>query len=192
MCPPSGRRTINFAFANATGNPSPVTFYDPASRPHITITNQDVTVLAVYVEIGGNGGGTDYGATIDAFSTSLNALISDTFVTVAPDPSGGEASSGNVYGWVDTTDSAETITAINHVTPSDADFQQWVDLSSPLAAPPGVNILGADLEVNEEASTIALWFYKSSPAPIVVPVTPMAEWVRREDPRSLLTRTAEP
>jgi hypothetical protein len=119
-------------------------------------------VLVVYLPFGGNGGHppTDFGATIDAFDESTNQLVSDTFVTASPD--GGQTSSGNVDGWVDTTSNTEIIAAFQHITPTNANFDKWVNLQQPTSTQ---GIAGVDLTVNKGTNASALAFYKALAPP---------------------------
>lgn len=107
---------------------------------------------------GGNGGRGKSGATIDSFDETTGSLFNDIFVSVAPDPTGALAASGNNMGFVDTSDSQEAITALSP-TSSGVVFDQWRLLS-----PPGPD-KGNVLTVGKGDSVIALAFYKAPPQP---------------------------
>lgn len=79
-----------------------------------------------------------------------------------------QTNSGNINGWVDTTNATETITAYGTITPTGpdpnqatADFDQWVNLVNPQNPP----ISGADFTAMQEDDYYAFAFYKAPPAP---------------------------
>jgi hypothetical protein len=155
----------NFAFVSINGGSpteggpsSSVQGFDCQNAPLAYVGTAPINVLVVYVPAGGGGGGSDSGATIDSFDTTTGALFDDTFVSVAPDPSGALTKSGNVDGYVDTWNSAETITAISPTAPSRAKFIKWVILT-------GSTSTNAALAVAKQQSISALAFYQVPPPP---------------------------
>jgi hypothetical protein len=167
-----GATTYTFAFTNVSGGipagqttPSSVTvFMSDVSTPPVTVESEPIVVLVVYVPTGGGGhGGT--GAMIDSFNETTGQLFSDTFVTVSPDPGGPPpplTTSGNVYGYVDTTNNTETITALSPTSPTGVNFDLWAILYPPA----GANVTGANnasLVVGSGTTVYALAFYKAPP-----------------------------
>jgi hypothetical protein len=127
--------TYKFAFVNVSGGePGGLTGFDPGNPPLFTVGSNPVNILVVYVPVGGVGGQGDSGASIDAFDETTGELVNDSFVTVSPDsvpqlPGDSLTSDGNIYGWVDTQNSAETITANpSTIEPTNAGFDRWMDL----------------------------------------------------------------
>jgi len=153
-----GGVTYNFSFVNVSGltEGGRTSFDHNVAPPSGTVGATPVKVLVVYLPQGGGPGGTDSGAVIDAFDETLGTLVNDTFVSVSTNGAADAAqtSSGNVYGWVDTTHSAELITALSHITPDDAYFDKWVNLGSPSPLPAGLN-----LSVAMGTTIYALAFY---------------------------------
>jgi hypothetical protein len=165
--PPGNKPAYAFSFVNVSGGDESKgggggTSFDPSKPPPpAAVGTEPIVVLAVYLPISGNGPPpTDFGATIDAFDKSTNQLVSDDFVTATPD--GGQTSSGNVWGWVDTTSNTEKIAAYAHITPTNADFDKWVNLQSPQSTQ---GIAGADLTVKQSTDFTALAFYMTPPPP---------------------------
>ncbi len=160
-----------FAFVNVTGGmTSPVTSYNTSEPPVVTVGNQPISVLVVYVPEGGGGPpGDDSGASIDSFDITTNMLINPNFVTVATDGNAdaGKTNSGNVDGWVDTWESAESITALLQVNPPTANFIGWVDLLNPTNDPnihDGVSVGGPNntvLTVDRRIDAYALAYYQN-------------------------------
>ena len=165
--PPVGRHLDQVEYAAGAGH----------RRAH-----SNITVLAVYVPVGGSCGPQGCppgsGATIDSFDETTGSLFNDTFVKVAPDSNGALTTSGNVYGYVDTTRSAETITALTPTSPSNVDFSRWVNLE-----PSAATANGAALSVGKGVNTIALAFY-DAPAPGSQP-PPSAKTVCQQELASL-------
>ncbi len=114
---------LKFAFQSVTGlNEGGLLSIDPNNPCQGTVGTLPITVLNVYVPIGGIG---EPGAVIDAFNMQTGTLCDDTFVSVVPDDSTGSlTSSGNVYGWVSSAHT-ESITAYTHIVPSNLSFQNW-------------------------------------------------------------------
>ncbi len=156
--------TYNFAFVNVSGGtPSgaQVSFDSANPPPFVTVASSPINVLVLYVPPPGrNGGppGNGSGATIDSFDETTGSLFNDIFVSVAPDPGGVLTTSGNNFGYVDTTHSEEAITAISP-TSSGVIFDQWRIL-----LPPGPD-RGQVLKVGKGVSVNALAFYKAPPLP---------------------------
>ena len=118
---------------------------------------QPITVLAVYVPAGGGSGdGGGSGATIDSFDETTGSLFNDTFVSVSPDPGGTLTKSGNVDGYVDTTSSAETITALSPTSPTGVDFSRWVALAPPTIAGAGAALAVQKGEVGSCACILSI------------------------------------
>ncbi len=181
-----------FAFANYLG----VTATDPNSLPTVTVGTDPINVLAVYVPIGGDTvGPPEYGATIDSFDEVTQALFDDTFVTVSPATPEGPLSNAyvNEFGYVDTTDSTEAITALSPTSPTGVDFDYWLLLYPQVSFriervggvfetipvyPAGITVDGAILTVDSGTSVSALAFYK---APPVTPPTTCEELLRNFD-----------
>jgi hypothetical protein len=188
--PPGSVETFTFAFMNVSGGtpagqstPSSLTSSQSNVPPApVAVGNTPIVVLVVYVQTGGGGWGNVFGASIDSFDEVTGALFSDTFVTVAPDPSGPPPSlttSGNVDGWVETANT-ETITALTPTSPTGVVFDYWMLLypqvtyrlevtrqgtRDVIVYPTGINVSGANLTVNSDTSVYALAFYKGPPTP---------------------------
>ena len=152
-----GGHNYQFAFVNVSGgSPSGSnSFVSTQPPPPVTVGSTPIVVLVVYVPTGGGGPGS--GATIDSFDETTGTLFNDTFVSVSPDPSGTLKTSGNVEGYVDTTNT-ETITALSPTSPTGVDFDKWVNLLAPASTIPG-----AALTVEKGTSISALAFYKAPP-----------------------------
>jgi len=175
--------TYSFAFMNVSGGippghttPSGVTSFSNTSPP-VTVASDPIVVLVVYVpplgSVGVNGGS---GALIDSFDTTTGQLFSDTFVSVSPDPGGPPpplTKSGNVDGYVDTTNATETITALSPTSPTGVDFVQWVNLYPEQTS--GITVAGSQLKVNKGASCYALAFYQAPP-PLTTCETLLKNW----------------
>ena len=177
-----GGPTFNFAFVNYSGKSS--TVYN--SPPLVHVGKDPIDVLVVYVPVGGSNGPPSYGATIDSFNETTGILFDDTFATVSGDPDGTLSLYANKEGYVDTTSSTETITALSPTSPTDVDFGQWVLLYPPVTYdirfervggvvtevktpvyPPGITSdrVKRTLTVDSGTSVSALAFYKAPPSP---------------------------
>ena len=182
-----GGPTFNFAFVNYYGASST----DYQSPPLVRIGTDPINVLVVYVPVGGSNGPPSYGATVDSFNETAGILFSDTFVSVSPDPDGTLSLFANKEGYVDTTSSAKTITALSPTLPTGVNFDQWVLLYPPVTYdilferlgdkkvgiktveiktpvyPPGITVdqLKRTLTVDSGTSVSALAFYKAPPSP---------------------------
>jgi hypothetical protein len=158
-----GGQTYNFAFENVSGGDPPQahTFDPETPPPKVKVLTAPIVVMVVYVRDGG-GPGLGSGATIDAFDETTNALFDDTFVSVSPDPKPGGplTTSGNVEGYVDTTNT-ETISTLSPTSPTGVEFDQWVVLWGKAA------VAGVNLTVDKGASVSALAWYKA-PSPTEV------------------------
>ena len=154
-------QTFTLSFINIAGASVEGQTWFPGEGPLPTITpgTATVAITAVYLPEGGGVGGGDSGASIDAFDETTGTLVSDLFVTVAPD--GGAQTSGNIDGWVDTKAQTETITALGFITDSQADFDRWLNLADPSA--PLAN--GASFTAAKGESYYAFALYKAPPAP---------------------------
>jgi hypothetical protein len=152
-----GVNTFPFSFMNVSGGTEGGETSFNATQPPapVTVASANVVVLVVYAPAGG-GGGTP-GATIDSFDDTIGALFNDTFVKVAPDPGGALTKSGNVDGFV-ASSNAETISALSPTTPTKVDFEHWLTLPNTLGNSP-------NLVVAQDSSPLALAFYKSPPPP---------------------------
>lgn len=157
---PVGTNTYPFAFVNVSGGtPAGQTSFKAAvPAPSVTVGTQNIVVLVVYAPAGGGNGGPDTGATIDSFDMSTGILFDDTFVKVSPDATGALTTSGNLEGYVNTTNSAETITALSPTSPTNVDFVQWLTLPQTVSTSPA-------LPVGEHVSLSALAFYQTPPPP---------------------------
>jgi hypothetical protein len=162
----AGALTLNFAFTSVTGctEGGLVSFVAGTPPPVGTVGTSPILVLVVYVPVGGgNGGGS--GAVIDAFNETTGCLVDNNFVAVSPDPGGTLTAEANEDGWVDTTDSGFTITADHPnigpymALPTNAVFDQWVDLTNP--TPPASLVSGANLTPAEGVTVYALAFYRN-------------------------------
>src|ERR1039458_7954408 len=177
-----GGPTFNFAFVNYSGKSS--TVYN--SPPLVHVGKDPIDVLVVYVPVGGSNGPPSYGATIDSFNETTGILFDDTFATVSGDPDGTLSLYANKEGYVDTTSSTETITALSPTSPTDVDFDQWVLLYPPVTYdirfervggvvtevktpvyPPGIKSdrVKRTPTVDSGTSVSALAFYKAPPSP---------------------------
>ena len=159
-----GNATYTFAFVTITGGsttangpPTGVTSTNSNQPPSIVVQNSPIVVLAVYVPPPGIGGGQGSGATIDSFDETTGSLFNDTFVKVAPDVNNAETNQANVYGFVDTTTTAETITALSPTQPTGVDFSHWLNLSG------NAGINGPALSAAKGANSISLAFYDAPP-----------------------------
>jgi hypothetical protein len=154
-----GGNSYAFAFMNVSGLVGGgLTSFDPSTPPPAaTVGTTPVNVLVVYLPVGGSGGNSS-GAIIDAFDETIGSLVDDTFVSVTTDGSSdsGATTSGNVDGYVDTTASNETITAYTHITPTNANFDQWRILATTSPTPPGTA-----LTVDKGVTVYAFAFYKN-------------------------------
>ena len=188
--PPKPVQTFVFAFMSVSGgtpagqtSPSSVSSSQSSAPPAaVSVGSAPIVVLVVYVPTGGGGGVGGSGASIDSFDEVTGALFSDTFVTVAPDHGGPPpplTTSGNVDGWVETTNT-ETISALTKTSPTGVVFDYWLLLypqvtyrlqaglsgvSDVAVYPAGISVSGANLTVNSGTSVYALAFYKAAPAP---------------------------
>jgi hypothetical protein len=134
-----------------------------APPPSVTVASANIVVLVVYAPTGGGPGGGS-GATIDSFDESTGSLFNDTFVTVSPDQGGTLTKSGNVDGYIDTTN-AETVTALSPTSPTGVDFVQWLTLPNKVST-------AEALAVAKGESLLALAFYKAPPPVVIPPVSP--------------------
>jgi hypothetical protein len=129
-------------------------------------------VQVIYAPLGGGGpcsGVCPTGASIDAFDESTGALVNDTFVNVDP-PTGTVGTqlttTGNVNGYVSTSNTGSTINALPYITPSGTDFDRWVDVGAT-----SITATGAQLTVAKGSDITALALYKN-PAPGATPPPP--------------------
>jgi hypothetical protein len=159
----------NFAFVSVSGaaDGGP-TWFQNTTSPSLTVGSSPITVLIVYVSAGG-GGSSANGVSIDAFDVTTGSLVSDTFVSVSPDPGGPPpplTTSGNVDGWVSTAGSAETISAYMHIVPTNVDFLRWhyVVYQKP-PAQAGVAFVAAK---NANANILA-FYARPTPTPTPMP-----------------------
>jgi hypothetical protein len=153
--------TYTFAFVNVSGGTNGgQTSFDPNTPPGgATVGSAPIIVQVVYLPPTGVGGGSSTGASIDAFDETTGSLVDDTFVTVSPDPNGSLTTSGNVDGWVATTNT-ETIAAYSHLVVSNVDFEKWVSVTGPPTPPAGLNFTAA-----QNTNYIVLALYKATPGP---------------------------
>ena len=156
---PTTGTVYTFAFVNISGGtPNGVNSFDPnIEPPPVTVGSAPVTVLVVYLPPPNGNGKPLIGASIDAFDETAGTLVDDNFVTVAPDPDGSLTTSGNVDGWVPTTNT-ETIAAYAHITPTNDDFDKWVYLTSPEMPPAGL-----DFTAQQNTNYTVLALYKTPP-----------------------------
>lgn len=179
---PVNGETYIFAFMNVSGGIPPGqttpggvnSFNNMVPPPAVTVASDPIVVLVVYVPPVGRNGHGGSGASIDSFDTTAGQLFNDTFVSVSPDPGGPPpplTTSGNVNGYVDTTNASETITALSPTSPTGVDFVQWANLYPEQTA--GIAIAGAQLTVTEGFSCYALAFYQAPP-----PLTTCQELLR--------------
>ncbi len=162
----AGGLNLAFAFVSVTGcTEGGLVSYVAATPPPVgTVGTSPILVLVVYVPVGGGGGGGS-GAVIDAFNETTGSLVDNDFVAVSPDPGGTLTAEANVDGWVDTSSSGYTITADHPnigpylALPTNALFDQWVDLTDP--SPPASLVSGASLTPGKGVTVYALAFYKN-------------------------------
>jgi len=171
-----GNQTYDFSFVTITGGVKTaggptigVTSTTANAPPSVLVGTSNIEVLVVYVPVGGGpctppANCTSSGATIDSFDETTGTLFNDTFVKVAPDTNGALTQSGNVYGYVDTTASAETITAQSPTSPTGVNFSRWVNLE-----PSSASANGPALSVGKGVSTISLAFYDAPTGPAPPP-----------------------
>jgi len=161
-----GGATYEFAFMDVTGGTpaGQTSFNSNTPPPPVTVDDAPIVVLVVYVPTGGVGNGGGSGASIDSFDETTGQLFDDTFVSVSPNAGGPPTptTSGNVNGYVDTTNATETITALSPTSPTGVIFDKWVNLYPESVT--GITVAGASLTVNEGTSAYELAFYKA-PAP---------------------------
>jgi hypothetical protein len=158
-----------FAFVSVSGGTQGgvISFQWNVPAPSVTVGSANIVVLVVYAQAGG-GNGNDWGATIDSFDITTGSLFDDTFVKVSPDASGALTQSANVDGYVDTTNSAETITALSPTSPTNIDFVQWLTFPSTVST-------SANLAVGVHVSVSALAFYKKPAVVVPPPLDPCQE-----------------
>jgi hypothetical protein len=164
-----GSATYDFSFVNVSGGTGGgVTSLKPGvPAPTVTVGTSNILVLVVYAPASGDGPpGTSTGATIEQFDMTTGALLSDTFVKVSPDATGALTTSGNVDGYVDTTNTAENIMALPVTSPSNVDFVEWVTLL------PASSSSLPTLAVGAHANVSALAFYKTPPAGVPPVIDP--------------------
>jgi Carboxypeptidase regulatory-like domain len=168
--PPPRTQTVDsetyvFSFMTVTGGslkpgepPVGLTSLDPEHPPttQVFIGKSPLNVVVVYVPSGvvGPPQPGPSGATIDQYDQTHGVLLDDTFVTVTPDPDGTLTVSGNVEGFVDTTNREESIIALPTTSPSGANFVEWVTLN-----PPAQKSTSPTLEVGAGQSLSAFAFY---------------------------------
>jgi hypothetical protein len=164
--------TFPFAFVSVSGGTQGgvTSLQANVPAPSVTVGSADIVVLVVYAPTGGGGIGGS-GATIDSFDIATGSLFDDTFVSVSPDSSGALTTSGNVEGYVDTTNSAETITALSPTTPTNVNFVRWLTLPSTVST-------SESLAVDAGVSVSALAFYNKPPAVVPPPLDPCQESLR--------------
>lgn len=181
-----GNQTYDFAFVTITGGVKTpggpavgVTSTTASAPPSVLVGTSDIVVLAVYIPVGGGPcpNCTSSGATIDSFDETTGSLFNDTFVKVAPDANGALTQSGNVYGYVDTTGSAETITALSPTSPTGVNFSRWINLG-----PTAASANGMALSVGKGVSSISLAFYD---APTGITPPPSQKTVCQQELASL-------
>ena len=162
---PGVNPAYQFSFVNVSGGTGgPSTHTSSGDQFSVTVGSDPIVVLAVYVPIPGGGHGVgSAGATIDSLDLTTNALFSDTFVKVTPDPGNTLTTSGNVDGWVPTGTAAETIAALSPASPSGNTFVQWLNLDTSATSS------SPQLALAQNASEIALALYKSPAAAVVPP-----------------------
>ena len=150
-----GTTIYHFAFVNVSGGTEGgQTSFNAGTPPQVTVGTAPIVVLVVYLPSGSIGGPGTSGASIDAFDESTGSLVDDTFVSVTPNAA--LTSGGNVDGWVPTTNT-ETITADAVITPTQADFDKWVNLGTGQASS------AAAFSAQAEQSYDILAFYKAPP-----------------------------
>jgi hypothetical protein len=163
--PGNAGQSYNFAFTTVLGGSATskgpiggVTWSSGQSPRKVFVQQQPIIVLNVYVPVN-SGTGIGSGATIDSFDETTGTLFNDTFVSVAPDDQQGtQTTSGNMWGYVDTTNSAEVITALSPTAPTGVDFSRWV-----LLVPSSATAANAALSVPQSVSLSALAFYRAPP-----------------------------
>jgi|HubBroStandDraft_6_1064221.scaffolds.fasta_scaffold203292_2 hypothetical protein len=153
--------TYKFSFWNVSGGynasddyPVGQTSFDRLVPPApVIVGDEPITVLLVYATTCTSG------VTIGAFDETTGSLFYAPFIkTVSPDPDGKLLLNANNDGFVDTTGSAETITALD-LTSNGLTFEQWVDLNT-------LQITSQEAfpKVSQGASALALAFYRRVPS----------------------------
>ena len=156
--------TYYFAFVNVSGlQEGGLTSFDHnVPPPNGTVGTNPVKVLVVYLPHGDGPPG-EPGAVIDAFDETLGRLVDDNFVTVTVNGSSNAAltNSGNLYGWVETTNSSVTITAysgfalvLEGMPGTHTGFDKWTNLED------GTSPAGLNLTVNQGQTVYAFAFYQ--------------------------------
>ncbi len=170
-------RTLPFSFMTVAGGsqtaggpPVGLTSVEAGNPPPpVFVGSVPINVVAVYVGTGGPPG-TGSGATIDAFDTTTGQLIDDRFGVVSQDPFSALTERANKEGFVDTTNSAETISAFAITAGAVSDpvaFAGWMNLGPPaVLSDQSFSVLDpnttADLAVDKGQSVLALAFYQAT------------------------------
>jgi hypothetical protein len=191
--------TISGGSLANNGLPASVTWTDfSVSAPTVWVEDAPISVLYVYIPIGSGScrtpcpPPTDWGATIDSYDETKQSLFDDTFVKVTPDANGSLTTSGNVEGYVDTKNSAETITALSPTTQFDSippdsgdKFFKWL-----LLGPTETTASDAPAwTVTKQTSPIALAIYDS---PVSVKLGCKAEPSDVQDQLFVTNTTSQP
>jgi len=159
---PTKMITVVFAFMSVSGyaDGGKISVNPNTPPPSGTVGAADINVLNLYVPVGGGGTGTGSGARIDAFDETTGKFNNDTFVSVNPETN--PANTGNTYGFVDTTNQAELITALAPPkmypsgNPDNLLFDGWNIVSgsgNTVQPAPGLNVA-------KGANMVAFAFYK--------------------------------
>jgi hypothetical protein len=153
--------TYSFAFVNVSGliGGGQTSFDHSVAPPSAIVGTDPVTVLIVYLPQVGGPPGSSSGAIIDAFDETKGTLVDDTFVSVTVNGVGNAVltTSGNVDGYVDTTNNEVVITAYSNISPTNGNFDKWGYLTSPVLPPAGLN-----LTVPKGQTVYAFAFYQSN------------------------------
>jgi hypothetical protein len=161
-----GQGETSTDYTNLPGSPSLGT---------LTVGNQPITVLVVYIQSGGGGVGTAPPPSVylDAFDETTGAFLNNYFVT-STTPDNALTSNVNVYGPLVVEPHSETVlAALNPInTPTvannSASFDKWVILEGP-AGNPKIGATSASLVIGPSTPSdiVAFAFYKE-PASVYI------------------------
>jgi hypothetical protein len=171
---PVNGQTYYFAFATISDGTNSVTSTQAGQDISFTVGTAPITAFIAYAPpppVGGQGTGGS-GATIDSWDETTEGLLTNPqgegpiFVTVSPDDAAQDVTNeANNQGFVPTTNTQETISALEAIASPDTTFDQWVNLWQNVPGQPPFPATGVNLAAAANASYLALAFYKAVKAP---------------------------